>query len=341
MSSTASEFPASFPDCPFHLRANLSIITNNVKKKKPFGNTLREQLEASSRDRLYSFFLDFGGIRGALVHATRMVNEMRANHDLGTLETMLLGHAYIAASLMTVNLKGGDRVSIRVDCSGPARGLSAEANAFGEVRGYLMENPIPLDHSPESYELRQVMDRGILSVTRFLEKAKQPFTGQVQLQHGTLAEDLAHYYLVSEQTPSAFSFSIQFGPSAEVTGAGGLFLQIMPGTEETKVATLEKILRQMPPVGRLFAEQLPAEQLLAEQFGDLSPILLGKRRVAFMCHCSKSRFRRFMAALPQEELSDILENGPFPVVTTCFNCNSEYDFPRIEIEKILTERGEN
>jgi redox-regulated HSP33 family molecular chaperone len=68
-----------------------------VKKKKLYGDNLREQLEASSRDQLYSFFLDFGGIRGALVPATRMVNEMRANHELGTLETLLLGHAYIAA----------------------------------------------------------------------------------------------------------------------------------------------------------------------------------------------------------------------------------------------------
>ena len=312
-----------------------------MKKKKPYGNTLREQLEASSRDRLYSFFLDFGGIRGALVHATRMVNEMRANHALGTMETLLLGHAYIAASLMTVNLKGGDRVNVRVDCSGPAGGLSVEANAFGEVRGYLMENPIPLDHSSDTFELRDLLDRGILSVTRLLEKARQPFTGQVQLEHGTLAEDLAHYYLVSEQTPSAFNFSVQFDSSGEVTGAGGLFLQVMPVTEQSKVAILETILRQMPSLGRLFAEQITPEQLLAEQFADLSPLLLGQRRVAFMCHCSKSRFRRFMAALPREELTDILENGPFPVVTTCFNCNSAYDFPRNEIENILAERGGN
>lgn len=312
-----------------------------MKKKKPYGNTLREQLEASSRDRLYSFFLDFGGIRGALVHATRMVNEMRANHALGTMETLLLGHAYIAASLMTVNLKGGDRVNVRVDCSGPAGGLSVEANAFGEVRGYLMENPIPLDHSSDTFELRDLLDRGILSVTRLLEKARQPFTGQVQLEHGTLAEDLAHYYLVSEQTPSAFNFSVQFDSSGEVTGAGGLFLQVMPVTEQSKVAILETILRQMPSLGRLFAEQITAEQLLAEQFADLSPLLLGQRRVAFMCHCSKSRFRRFMAALPREELTDILENGPFPVVTTCFNCNSEYAFPRAEIEKLLAEQTDN
>jgi len=312
-----------------------------VKKKKPYGHTLREQLVASSKDRLYSFLLDFGGIRGALVHATRMVNEMRANHELGTLETLLLGHAYIAAGLMTANLKGSDRVSIRVDCSGPAQGLSVEANAFGEVRGYLLQSPFSVDHSFRNPELRELLGQGILSVTRSLENAKQPFTGQVQLQHGTLAEDLAYYYLVSEQTPSAFAFSVHFDSRGEVTGAGGLFLQVMPGTEESKVARLEEILQKMPSLGRLFADQLPVEQLLQEQFSDLSPIILGKRRVAFMCHCSKPRFQRFMAALPQTELMEILETGPFPVITTCFNCNTAYKFPRAEIEELLSRQVDN
>jgi molecular chaperone Hsp33 len=308
-----------------------------VKKKKPYGQTLREQLVASSKDRLYSFLLDLGSIRGALVHATRMVNEMRANHELGMLETLLLGHAYIAASLMTVNLTGGDRVTLRVDCTGPAKGLSVEANAFGEVRGYLMENPIPLDHN-QSYELRELLDQGVLSVTRTLEKARQPFTGQVRLEHGTLAEDLAHYYLVSEQAPSAFSFSVQFDAEGEAAGAGGLFLQVMPGTGENKVERLEQMLRRLPSLGRLFAQQLPPERLLQEHFAELHPVMLGQRRIAFMCHCSKSRFRHFMAALPPEELSEILRTGPFPVITTCFNCSSAYTFPREEIESILTHR---
>ena len=204
-----------------------------------------------------------------------------------------------------------------------------------------MENPILLDQPPENIKLRELLDQGVLSVTRLLEKAKQPFTGQVSLQHGTLAEDLAHYFLVSEQTPSAFTFSVQFDMDGEVSGAGGLFLQVMPEIEENKVSALEKILEQMPPLGRMFAEQLPAEQLLQDQFADFSPLILGTRRVAFMCHCSKSRFRRFLAALPEEELTDILESGPFPVVTTCFNCNSEYRFPRAEIETLLSERTDN
>ena len=60
-----------------------------------------------------------------------------------------------------------------------------------------------------------------------------------------------------------------------------------------------------------------------------------------MCHCSKPRFQRFMAALPQAELTEILETGLFPVITTCFNCSTAYKFPRAEIEELLSQQVDN
>ena len=60
-------------------------------KKKPYGKTLKDQLKASAKDRLYNFLLADGAIRGVIMHGTRMVNEMRANHELGILETLVLG----------------------------------------------------------------------------------------------------------------------------------------------------------------------------------------------------------------------------------------------------------
>ena len=77
--------------------------------KKKYGHTLKEQLIASAKDRLYSFSLDNGTIRGAVVNGIRMVNEMRDNHELGILETLVLGRAYLGISLISANLKGISR----------------------------------------------------------------------------------------------------------------------------------------------------------------------------------------------------------------------------------------
>jgi len=207
-----------------------------MEKKQPYGDTLREKLLASAKDRLHKFLLADGAIRGAIMNGTRMVNEMRANHGLGILETLVLGRAYLGAGLMAADLKGNDRISIKFDCSGPIKGLVAEANAFGEVRGFLKQVPIPIDNPMESFSLSPFFGAGFLSVTKYLEDAKQPFTGQVILKYGNIAKDLANYYLASEQVPTAFNLSIKFDTEGHVTGAGGLFLQALPRTDDDLAA---------------------------------------------------------------------------------------------------------
>ena len=57
-------------------------------KQKPYGKTLKDQLKAGAKDRLHNFLLADGAIRGVIMQGTRMVNEMRANHELGILETL-------------------------------------------------------------------------------------------------------------------------------------------------------------------------------------------------------------------------------------------------------------
>jgi molecular chaperone Hsp33 len=307
-------------------------------KRVPEGESLRRRLEESVKDRLYHFLLDYGAVRGALLHAGRLVNEMRANHELGPLETMVLGHAYIGAALMSVNLKGDDRLKLQVQCSGPVRGLSVEANAFGEVRGYLAEVPIPAESPVDPADLSPLFGEGVLTVTRFPAGARQPFSGQVALERRGLAENLTHYFLTSEQAGSIFQLSVRLDLRGQVLGAGGLFLQVLPGAEQASTDRLEEVASVLPSVGSAFAEGLPAEELLTEWFAPMNPLLLGNRRVSFMCHCSAQRFGRFLGALPREELADMLERGPFPVVTTCLNCNSSYSFSRGEIERLHRER---
>jgi molecular chaperone Hsp33 len=130
---------------------------------------------------------------------------------------------------MAADLKGDDRVAMQINCSGPVKGLSVEANAFGEVRGYLKRVPIPVEAPVQDFDLSGFFGAGILSVTRYLQSAKQPFTGQVELRHGNIAQDLAYYFLTSEQVPTAFNLSIRFDREGEVIGAGGLCLQAMTG----------------------------------------------------------------------------------------------------------------
>ncbi len=309
-----------------------------MKKKKPFGNTLKERLVASAKDKLYSFMLADKTVRGAVVYGTRMVNEMRANHELGILETLVLGHAYLAASLLTNSLKNNDRLSLQIDCSGPIKGLVVEANAYGEVRGYLKQVPIPIYTPLESFDLSPFFGAGFLTITRYLENAKHPFSGNIALEYGTIAKDLANYYYTSEQIPSAVDLSIQFDNTGEVIGAGGLLLQAMPGADEFIIEELAGKVHNLPSLGMFFAKDGDPQRLILEEFEDFSPTVLDDYRIEFMCPCNDERVRNLLMGLPMEDLKDIHENGPFPVEVRCHNCNTQYLYEQAEIGPILEER---
>ena len=312
-----------------------------MKKVKRYGDTPKEQLMASRRDRLYSFIMADETIRCSVVHGTRMVNEMRWNHQLGILETLVLGHAYLAAALMSANLKGGDRIGLQVECSGPIKGLSVEANAFGEVRGYLYQMPIPIEKPLESFDLTPFYGAGFLSVIKFPEDAKHPFTGKVMMEYGRLAKDLALYYLKSEQIPTAISLGVSFDKQGEVTGAGAMLLQALPGAGEGILVELEEKMPALVSMGEAVNQEEFPQDWIQESFGDYRPRLLNQRGVEFMCHCSRERIRTMIAMLKREDLAEMIANGPFPVEIRCHYCNTVFDFSRqdlLEIQKEATDR---
>jgi molecular chaperone Hsp33 len=312
-----------------------------VKKKSPTEDQFVHTPAFSEKDRIYPFLLEGVNVRGALIHGTHMVAEMRAAHELGPLETLLLGHAYLAAGLLTANMKGGDRMNLRVECDGPARGFSAEANARGDVRGYLLHNPVDMeDRILDDYKLASIWGAGTLALSRYPEGSTTGFTGRVELEKGSLAVNLARYYLRSEQTPTAFVLSIKFDRQGKLLGAGGLFLQTLPGADDRVLEEVENRLVSMDSVASAFAEGKKPAEFLDESFGKFFPRILASNRIEFFCPCGSAYFSSFIGALPLPELEDMAEKGPFPVTTTCHNCNSTYEFAEDEIRGMLKKRQE-
>ena len=301
-------------------------------KKDIFKKDVREQFRASAKDRLYRFMLADRTIKGAIVHTTRMVNEMRANHELGPLETLVLGQAYIAAGLLGSGFKDkNDRVSMNIRCSGPIKGLDVESNAYGEVRGYLKTGRIEVKDPEKLKSLSSLYGAGFLTVTKYLENASVPYSGQVALEHGSIAEDLANYFLVSEQIPTGFRLSVFFDDKEDVRGAGGIFLQALPGAEISKLAKAEKIIQGILSLGEVFSKGKTPEEVVLTEFSSLDPKLLDSSRVEFFCRCSKDRMAGFLNSLSKAEKTDMKTEGPFPVEVRCHHCNSLYQFSREEL----------
>lgn len=312
--------------------------------KKPIFTDPESEIRAYKRSRMTKFLLgpkDAEAVRGAVLDATMIVRQMRANHDLGILETLILGHAYMGVLLMTSQLKGQDTVSLSIDCDGPVEGLSVEANAFGEVRGYLKNPSIPIARPVEPNDYREYFGDGIMKITRTLEGGKRPFTSTTKLEYGSIAQDLSSYYTVSEQTPSGFHLSIRFSPDGGVAGAGGLKLQALPRTESDSAALdlvrrIENQMMVLPSLGTEIADGWKVTDYVAEWFQGFDPAFLESRPIEFMCHCSETRFLNHLANLPASDREDLRENGPFPLVLTCHHCGSRYEISKDTILAALT-----
>lgn len=303
-------------------------------KKDIFNKDVKEQFKASAKERIYRFIMADGMVKGAVIHTTRMVNEMRVNHDLGPLETLVLGQAYIAAGLLCSTLKDkNDRISINIRCSGPVKGLDVETNVFGEVRGYLKTSEIEVKHPEKIKYLSTLYGAGFLTVTKYLENASTPYSGQVALEHGSIAEDLANYFLISEQIPTGFKLSVFFDEKEEVTGAGGIFLQALPGADAKKVIEAENIIQSIDSLGELFARGDSPENVIKKEFASLKPKFLSNNRVEFFCRCTKDKMEGYLKNLVVKEKKDMIENGPFPVEVRCHHCNSVYLFSKDDLEE--------
>ena len=304
-------------------------------KKDIFNNSLKEQFKSSAKDRIFRFVMADKMMRGAIIHSTRMVNEMRANHDLGPLETLILGQGYIAAGLLCSTLKGkNDRLIMNIQCSGPVKGLDVESNVFGEVRGCLKTRKIKVKNSEKIKYLSTLYGAGFLTMTKYLDNAPTPYSGQVSLVHGSIAEDLANYFLISEQIPTGFKLSVFFDEKELVKGAGGIFLQALPGADPEKIIKAEKIIRRIDSLGELFAKGHKPEEIINEVFLSLEPQFLNNSRVEFFCRCSKDRMEGYLKNLPGKEKKDMLKYGPFPVEVRCHHCNSLYHFNKDELKSL-------
>jgi molecular chaperone Hsp33 len=290
--------------------------------------------EIQKQNRLYRFILDEGNIRGALLEGTGLVKAIQQAHNYGLMETYVLGQAGLAGALMATNLKGEDRMSIHLDCEGPIKGWVMETNAYGHLRGYLKNVPIPIDKPLVSFDLSSFYGQGIISVTRYPEGAKEPYTGQSILYTSHLAKDLAYYFTTSEQNPSAFDLSIYFNSKEEVEGAGGIILQALPGAKDKILEEVTEKLNSLPSLGKTIAAENQLIPLIAQTFKSYGISFLESIRTAFICPCSKESMFQHLNTLPLSDKKDLAENGPFPLKTLCHYCSSEYQFTREDLSQL-------
>lgn len=281
-----------------------------------------------------------GGIRAVGVITTRLTEEARGRHKLSYVATAALGRTMSAGLLLASNMKRpGSRVNIRVKGNGPLGGILVDAGLDGTVRGYA-DNPaveLPPNDKGKLDVGGAVGKEGYLYVVRDVGYG-YPYASTVELVSGEIGEDVTHYLVSSEQTPSALVLGVFVGAEG-VSAAGGILIQVLPkaARDEALVETLESRVASLAGFTPLLQAGLTLPEILEQLLGDMGlEILPETQLVRFHCGCSFDRVLGALKMLGEAELQDMIEkdNG---AEATCHFCGEVYQASSDELAQLILD----
>lgn len=278
-----------------------------------------------------------GTIRAYAVDSTETVAEAQKRHNVWPTAAAALGRTMTAGLMMGVMMKGNDKLTVKVEGNGPAGPIVVDANARGEVRGYITypQTHFDLNEKGKLDVRRAVGTEGMITVVKDLG-LRDYFTGQVPIVSGEIAEDFTQYFVVSEQVPSAVALGVLVNPDNTIKAAGGFIIQVMPGATEETISQLEEKLASIEPISSMINRGLTPEQVLEEVLGAGNVEVLDKMDVSFQCNCSKERFGNAIIGLGEQEIREMIdEDGQ--AEAECHFCNERYLFPQKELEGFIDE----
>ncbi|MEB3103281.1 Hsp33 family molecular chaperone HslO [Ferviditalea candida] len=276
-----------------------------------------------------------GKVRVFAVLTTKLIEELRTRHEAYPTATAALGRAASIGAMMGAMLKGEERLTLQIKGNGPLGQIVVDANAHGEVRGY-MDHP-QVDLEPNSIGKFDVAGavgtEGFIYVIKDLGM-REPYKGSVPIISGELGEDFTHYFAKSEQTPSAVSVGVLINPDETVRASGGLIIQLLPGIDEEQIAVLEDKLSALPPLTTLLDEGLSLEDILHRLVKKVE--VSDRLNIRFRCSCSRERVEQMLISLGAEEIRELIDKDEQTEVI-CHFCNEKYHFDRGEMEAILAK----
>ena len=287
-------------------------------------------------DQLIRAISKDGLIKVSAVSTRDLTEQARQIHKTLPVATAALGRLLAAASMMGSALKEeAASLTLQIKGGGPLGTLLAVSDHEGSVRG-TVENPavdIPLREDGKLDVGSAVGNRGTLTVIRDL-RMKEPYVGSVGLLWGEIAEDIALYFVESEQVPTACGLGVLVDRDQSVLSAGGYLVQLLPGAGEETAEQLEASLRSAAPVTELLKADPDPEALLRAALPGLALEVLEKRPIGYRCDCSRERMERALISLGREELRSMIdEQGGAEL--SCRFCGNVQAFSKEELEALL------
>ena len=271
-----------------------------------------------------------------VIDSTDIVARAEQIHKTSSVVTAALGRLLTAASLMGARLKGDrDSLNLQLKGNGPAGSFLVVSESSGNVRGYV-QNPLvelPLNQNGKLDVSGAVGKEGFLYVIRDFGFG-EPYIGSTPIISGEIAEDITHYYAISEQTPTVCALGVLVNTDLTVLNAGGFIVQLLPGAKEEVIDAIEANIETMPPITQLLSEGNSPEDIAGMLFDGFEYDILERRTTEYHCNCSPDRVMRILGSIDSKDLEQMAKEQPVTEVD-CHFCPKIYRFTSEEIRNLV------
>lgn len=287
-------------------------------------------------DRLVRAITADGMVKATAITSRALTERARQIHKTLPVATAALGRTLAAASMMGNALKGdGASLTIQIRGGGPIGTIMAVSDPEGNVRGYVTNPALELPLRPDGkLDVGAAVGcDGTLTVIKDLN-LKDPYVGSVQLLGGEIAEDIAQYYVESEQIPTACALGVLVDRDQSVRCAGGYLIQLLPGAGEDVISRVEAGVYAAGAVTKLLLANDDPEAMLRSVLSDFELEVLETAPVEYRCTCSRERVERALLSLGRKELSDLLEQQG-KAELTCQFCDKVHHFSGDDLRRLI------
>lgn len=266
-------------------------------------------------------------------NSRNLVNEACQKHQTTPVASAALGRTLTATAMMGAMLKRDeDRISIIIKGDGPLGGIITEGNGKGEVKGYVYH---PQIESHLNYlgklDVGGAVGNANMTVVKDLG-LKEPYSGQVPMLTGEIAEDLTYYFAVSEQTNSVVILGVLVDVDYSIKQAGGIIIQVLPDAKDEAVDELEERLKDFGNLTDKLDKGQSIEYVIESLLGEVE--YMEQTSVTFVCDCNKDRMERALLSVGKKDLQEMAdEDGQAELV--CPFCNDQYVFTKDELEDMI------
>src|SRR5690625_2027206 len=167
-------------------------------------------------------------VRLFFIDNTKLIDDIfNQNKKIDKVHKLLLGKAVSAVSLISGTLKGDLRISIQISMSHPKYKIFVDADAKGNVRGFLSDELLNASLDDRSNVSELIGHKGNIRVIK--GSAMNQFTGITDMPYRNIVDDISHYFTQSEQTQTFIGSNLGLDDESGLLFSNAVFVQLQIG----------------------------------------------------------------------------------------------------------------